>query len=243
LGIGGGVVIVPGLLALFAATDRFGDGSATLVALGTSLAIIVFTSIAATRAQVRAGNIEWPVFYRWVVWLVAGALGAGYVASALGPTMLRGFIGIFLLCVGLVMLTQWRPAPNRGLPGRLSAPGIAAAAGMVSGLAGIGGGNVIVPTLSYCNVPIHKATATASAFGIPIAAAGAVGYSLQGSWTPSLWGMIYLPAVLGIALTAVVAAPIGVRSAQLIEPERLKRYFGVLLLLVAARMLWSAFAL
>ena len=69
LGIGGGVVIVPALLALFAATGRFSDGSATVIALGTSLTVILFTSVSATRAQIREGNILWPVFRLWVVWL------------------------------------------------------------------------------------------------------------------------------------------------------------------------------
>lgn len=240
LGIGGGVVIVPGLLALFTATARFSDGSATLVALGSSLAIIVFTSIAATRAQIRAGNVLWPVFRLWVGWLIAGALCAGYVASWLDPATLRGLIGLFLVAVGAIMLTQWQPAPHAVLPGRLGGAGLASGSGLVSGLAGIGGGNVIVPLLTYFNVPIHRATATASAFGIPVAAAGAIGYSLQGVWSGVLLGKIYLPVVAIVAAGAVIAAPIGVRSAQTIQPARLKRYFGILLLCVALRMLWSA---
>lgn len=239
LGIGGGVIIVPGLLALFAATDRFSDGSATLIALGSSLAVIVFTSISATRAQIRAGNVAWSVFRLWVGWLIVGALGAGFLATWLSPGALRGVISLFLFGVGIIMLTQWQPAPHAVLPGRVGGAGIAGAAGLMSGLAGIGGGNIIVPVLTFFNVPIHRATATASAFGIPVAAAGATGYAMQGEWSGNLLGKIYLPAVAGIAVAAVIAAPIGVRTAQRIQPARLKRYFGLLLLCVAARMIWS----
>ena len=120
---------------------------------------------------------------------------------------------------------------------------------MVSGVAGIAGGNVIVPTLIYFNTPVHQATATSSTLGVPIALAGAIGYVLAGwqgtgsiSETGWMLGYVYLPAFAAIVTTAVLTAPLGVKTAHRIEAAKLRKVFGGLLIFVAARMLYSALA-
>lgn len=251
LGIGGGVVVVPALILLFDVRGTFdgvsgGSNLTTLVAVATSLASIIFTAAAAARAQIRAGMVEWPVVRRWVVPIILGSYLAGFVAAELGVTLLRSLIGGFLLFVSAVMLTNWKPAAHRVLPGRVASMGLGGIAGLVSGIAGIGGGNVVVPTLVFHNVPVHRATATSSTLGFPIAVAGALGYIHRG-WTSTtladgLLGYVYLPALAAVVAATVVAAPIGVRCAHRLHPEPLRKVFGGLLVLVALRMLWTAFA-
>jgi uncharacterized protein len=249
LGIGGGVIIVPALIFLF---DHFGlfppvdavDKVSTLMAVGTSLATIIVTSAAAARAQFLARMVDWGIFRRWTVPLMVGGYAAGFVAYLLPVMVLRGLIGGFLLFVAFVMFANWKPAPHRQMPGLVGSSLIGGGAGLVSGMAGIGGGNVIVPTLVYHNTPVHRATATSSALGLPIAVAGTLGYVHRGWFDTSLadgaLGFVHLPAFAAIALATLFMAPLGVRAAHRLPALTLRRLFGALLMLVAARMFWSA---
>jgi uncharacterized membrane protein YfcA len=251
LGIGGGVIVVPALILMFDHTgllaDHAGGGNGTtLVALGTSLASIIFTSAAAAYTQIRARMVDWLVVRRFTPMVILASYSAGFVAALLPLATLRTFIGCFLAFVSVVMLTNWRPAPHRALPGPIASGAIASVAGLVAGIAGIGGGNVVVPTLIYHNVPVHRATATASVLGFPIAIAGSLGYVTKGigvtHLSDGLLGYIFLPALAAIVCTTVVFAPVGVRTAHKLKPLPLRRAFGVLLVLVAIRMLWDALA-
>ncbi len=250
LGIGGGVVIVPALIVIFDILDLTAHGApggsgATLTAVGTSLATIIFTSAAAARVQIRAGMVEWPVVRSWTFFLILGSYAAGFLAAMMSLQTLRVVIGAFLFFVAVVMLTSWKPSPHRALPGGIMGAAIGACGGLISGIAGIGGGNVVVPTLVYYNIPVHRATATASTLGFPIAVAGTLGYVHRGwhetTLTDGFVGFIYLPAMLAIVLASVLLAPVGVRAAHRIAPLPLRRAFGALLMIVSIRMFWSAF--
>lgn len=245
LGIGGGVVIVPLLIVLLDLLDFLPPDDVTAVAVATSLACVLFTSLSAAVTQARAGMVEWQIVRRWAPFLVLGSYLAGWVATALPGLLFRGLIGAFLLFVAFVMLTRWRPDPHREPPGTALAAVLGTAGGLVSGMAGIGGGNVVVPTLVYFNTPVHRATATSSTLGVPIAAAGTLGYVTVG-WGLDLGagmaGYLYLPGFLAIVAAAVLLAPVGVRVAHAVEAQPLRRAFGVLLVIVAGRMLYSAFA-
>ena len=111
-----------------------------------------------------------------LAFFVIGSFTAGVLIPYLPAATLRGLIGLFLVFVGVVMLTNWKPAAHRTLPGVLGASSVGFGGGLVAGTAGIAGGNVIVPTLIYFNVPVHNATATSSAMGVAIAASGALAY-------------------------------------------------------------------
>lgn len=253
LGIGGGVVIVPALIILFDLAGLFGPQDATVIAVATSLACIVFTSLSAAIAQTRADMVDWPIVRRWVVFLVTGSFIAGSFADNLPTALFRTLIGGFLLFVAFVMLTSWRPSAHRTTPGLGLSALLGTAGGIVAGIAGIAGGNVIVPTLVYFNTPVHRATATSSTLGVPIALAGALGYIIAGWQAPPVpaagaglpgadWmlGYAYLPAFLVIVTMTVLTAPLGVRTAHRISAQQLRRAFGVLLIFVAGRMLYSA---
>jgi len=244
LGIGGGIVIVPALILVFDATGNIPLEHSTPVAVATSLACIVFTSLSAAYAQLRADMVEWMVVRRWLAPVVMGSLTAGYIAPLLSVTLFRTFIGVFLGLVSFVMLTNWKPSPNRQFPGPITAAGAGVLAGLVSGIAGIGGGNVMVPTQVFFNIPVHRATATSSALGVAVAGAGAAGYIVFANDfmpdTAALLGYVYLPAFAAIVGGAVLSAPVGVRVAHRVQPIWLRRVFGVLLVLVAGRMLLTA---
>jgi uncharacterized protein len=251
LGIGGGIVIVPALILLFDAFGMFPpandiDHASTLMAVGTSLATIIVTSAAAARAQFLARMVDWDIFRRWALPLMVGGYAAGFIAYLLSALVLRSLIGAFLLFVSFVMLANWKPAPHRQMPGRVGSGLLGGGAGLISGLAGIGGGNVVVPTLVYHNVPVHRATATSSALGLPVALAGTAGYVHRGWLETSLadgaFGFVHLPAFGTIALVTLFMAPVGVRAAHRLPALQLRRLFGALLILVAVRMLWSALA-
>lgn len=243
LGIGGGVVIVPALILLFEATQTYPPQAITVAAVGTSLACIVFTSMSAAITQVRAGKVRWDLFRRLVIYFVLGSALAGLLTPYLPADVLRLFIGLFLLFVAVVMLRDWKPAPHLELPGGAGAAAIGVGGGMIAGTAGIAGGNVIVPTFVYFNVPVHNATATSSAMGVLIAAAGAIAYMVWPTQTSQSFGYVDLPSFVIITVAAVVAAPIGVRVAHRVQAARLKQAFGLLLVFVSVRMLWSALSL
>ena len=246
LGIGGGVIVVPALIILFDVTDlfpsdQFPANTGTLLAIGTSLSTIIFTTASAAYAQIRRGMVEWSVVRRWVVFLSVGSLGSSYVASGLSDFFLKVFIATLVLFVACVMLTSWKPSPSRDLPGRFLSALLASIGGMVAGIAGIGGANIVVPTLIYFNAPILRATATASAVGPAIAFFGTIGYIYRGTENdvPNSWGYVYLPATISIVTASILLAPFGVRIAHKLPSAPLRKAFGLLMIIVALRVVWS----
>ncbi|MGK0223708.1 MAG: putative membrane protein YfcA [Limisphaerales bacterium] len=250
LGIGGGVIIVPALIFLFESSGQHASQQITLIAVATSMSCIVFTSASAAYTQYRADKVLWPIFKRMAPLFVLGSFCAGLLTPWVDASALRAIIGLFLLLVGVVMLADWKPQPGRKLPGLPASTGIGFLGGMTAGTAGIAGGNVIVPTLIYFNVPTHNATATSSAMGVPIALFGALSYALgfqqpgdnaaSGTW---MIGYIDLEPWLWITIAAIITAPVGVRIAHRLPAKVLKQAFGGLLLLVAARMVYGAYQL
>ena len=248
LGIGGGVVIVPALIILFDLSGAYSPAEATIVAVATSLACIVFTSLSAAYTQYRAGKVRWDIFRRMIAFFVLGSFTAGIIAPLLPAGMFRALIGVFLLFVAVVMLTNWKPAPHRQFPGLLGSAATGYVGGNMAGLAGIAGGNIIVPTLVFFNTPVHNATATSSAMGVPIALAGALSYAFASSVTasapvPGPAGYIDPTSFIAITAGAVLMAPVGVRVAHRVPADLLKKAFGMLLIFASARMVYSAISL
>lgn len=244
LGIGGGVIIVPVLITLFTA-QNFPPELVPVLAVATSLASIIVTSFSAMRAQKKRNAVDWALFKQWSVLVIAGGFCSGFVAQLIPAFILKRGIAVFLLVVAVIMLSQWVPKPERQLPGKVGSGFLGFGSGIASALAGIGGGNIIVPLLVFFNVPMQRAAATASALGLPIAAVGTLGYVLAGLDVSyggyKTLGYVYLPAALAIACCSFIAAPVGVAIAHKLPAKTLKRVFGGLLLVVAARMLWQSF--
>jgi uncharacterized membrane protein YfcA len=245
LGIGGGVIIVPLLIVLLDLLAFLPPDDVTAVAVATSLGCVLFTSLSASFTQMRARMVDWHVVRRWTPFVILGSFLAGWVATALPVLVFRGFIGVFLLFVAFVMLTRWRPSAHHRPPGLGLSAALGSLGGLVSGMAGIGGGNVVVPTLIYFNVPVHRATATSSTLGVPIALAGVLGYVSVGAGRDlgdGMVGYLYVPGFLAIVTAAVLTAPLGVKVAHAVAAQPLRRAFGILLVMVSSRMLYSAWS-
>ena len=242
LGIGGGVVIVPALIIILG-SQGFPADFVVISAVATSLCTIIFTSISAARAQIKRNAVDWTIFKRWALLVVIGSFFSGFIAGHLPPVVLEIGIAIFLLIVSVIMLSKWVPNPSRSMPGPLGTSVLGLFSGTLSGLAGIGGGNVMVPLMVFFNVPMQRAVATSSTLGLPLALVGTIGYLISG-WQETItdWslGYVYLPAVALIAVFTVITAPLGVALSHRIPAQTLKRCFGTLLFLVAAHMLFTA---
>lgn len=240
LGLGGGIVIVPALLYLFFRQDMPGDILMHL-AVATSLATIVFTSISSTWAHHRHNAVLWPAVAALVPGVIGGSICGAVIAHYLPSTSLRIIFGIFELLVAVQIGFGFRPSAQRELPGR---PGMFAAGGGIGGLStllGIGGGTLTVPFLLWCNVNIRNAVATSSACGLPIAAVGAVALMVAGSSYENLpagsTGYVYWPAALIIMLASVITAPLGARLTHMLPVVILRRIFAIVLAAIGIRML------
>jgi uncharacterized membrane protein YfcA len=229
LGVGGGLIIVPILAGLYQ-LQHFAPEHVMQLAVGTSLATIVFTSLSSSFAHHRRGAVNWPLMAQLSLGIVAGGWLGGVLAVWLGGLALAGLFGVFELLVAGQMAFGREPAAYRRAPGALRNGFAGAAIGAVSALLGIGGGTLTVPWLVWHNVEMRQAVATSAACGLPIALVGALGFLFVGLGQVGLpagsTGYIYWPAVAAISLASVLSAPQGARLAHRLEPRRLKKVFA-----------------
>lgn len=243
LGVGGGLVIVPVLTFIFTA-QHMPEAHILHLALGTSLASIMFTSVSSLRAHHRRGAVEWTVVRRISAGILVGTFAGSWVASQLSTRFLKGFFVVFLYYVATQMLLNIKPKPHRQLPGLAAMSGVGGVIGGVSSLVGIGGGTMTVPFLVWCNVAIQRAIGTSAAVGFPIALAGAAGYLVNGlsAELPQYsLGFVYLPALAGISAASMMTAPLGAKLAHTLPIDLLKKIFALLLVVMGTKMLLSLF--
>ena len=242
LGVGGGLVIVPMITYAFSFQGIVGEHTHHL-ALGTSLATIMFTSVSSFMAHHRNGAVIWSIFATIIPGILIGTFFGARVAANIPQLWLKSFFVVFLLYVGTQMLLNIKPKASREIPGLLGNSVAGGVIGLVSSLVGIGGGTLSVPYMTWCNVPMHKAIGTSAAIGFPIAVAGALGYLINGVGVPGrpeyTIGFIYLPAFFGIACASVFTAPYGARLAHRLPVTKLKKVFAVLLYCMAVQMAYT----
>lgn len=246
LGIGGGMLLVP-FMTFILSHRGVPDGLAVKMAIATSMATILFTSVSSVRAHHKRGAVRWDIVRGLAPGIVIGGLlaGAGVFAVLKGQWLALVFAA-FVGFSATQMLLDKKPAPARQMPGMAGQWAAGGGIGFISGLVGAGGGFVSVPFMTWCNVAMHNAVATSAALGFPIALANTVGY-VAGGWSlpaplPGALGYLYLPALAVIASASVLTAPFGARVAHAMNVRQLKRVFALLLYVLAAYMLYKALA-
>ncbi|MDR1946837.1 MAG: sulfite exporter TauE/SafE family protein [Desulfovibrio sp.] len=242
LGVGGGLVIVPMINYTFELRGMSGEYT-HYMALATSLATIMFTSVSSFAAHHRKKAVIWPIVKSITPGILIGTFFGSKLAVHIPVEALKLVFIAFLLYVGTNMFLNMKPKASRPVPGFVGNSLAGAVIGLVSSFVGIGGGSLSVPYLTWCNVSIHNAIGTSAAIGFPIAMAGAAGYAaggmgIEGMPGPHL-GFIYLPALLGIGLASICTAPLGVRLAHKLPVPTLKKFFACLLFAMAGQMLYK----
>ena len=246
LGVGGGIVIVP--MLEFAMGVAGVDPSIRMhVAVATSLAIIIPTSISSSRAHFKRQSVDVALAKKWAVWIFVGALTGTWIASQVHSRVLTGvFAGVAILVAFKMIIPMDKKTLSKGIPKSPAIASVPVLIGLISTMMGIGGGSLSVPVLSAFGEPIHRAVGTAALFGLLIAIPGTLGFMIAGYSNPLLpAGSIGFVNFIGLALiapTSVLAAPFGARLAHSMNQRQLSLLFGSFLVLVAVRMLmrtWS----
>jgi len=240
LGIGGGMIMVPFITAMLSGRGVL-TPLAIKMAIATSMATIVFTSISSVRAHHRRGAVRWDIVKGLAPGIVLGAAIASLgVFAVLKGASLALLFAAFVGFSATQMYLDRKPAPTQALPGTSGLVGAGTLIGCLSGLVGAGGGFISVPFMVWCNVAIHTAVATSAALGFPIALANVLGYVVSGYHLPDLpafsLGYVWLPALLVIASCSVMTAPFGAAAAHRLPVKKLKRMFALILYVLALYM-------
>jgi uncharacterized membrane protein YfcA len=244
-GIGGGFVVVPALLVVLPMLGGLHSQYAH-IAIGTSAATIIVTSIRSLTSHAKRGAVEFEVLKTWAPWIVLGdglgVLLAGHVDGRV-LTLIFGS-GVLLMSLNFLLPKLGDKVLSQHMPGGLMRVGIAGGLGAFSSLLGIGGGTIAIMVMTLCGRSIHKAIATASGIGTLIAIPSAIGFAFIGMKEAGLpWGSVgyvNLPAAIAVASMSMVTAPLGVAAAHSLPPAILRRSFGVYLVFIALLMLKNA---
>jgi uncharacterized membrane protein YfcA len=243
LGVGGGIVTVP----VLEYSLRFADVPEEYrmhVAVATSLAAIIPTSISSARTHHTKGALDWELAKRWAAPMFVAALAMSLLAAHAPLAVLAGTFGIVALVIAVKMLLpleHFRVSDQvpRGFGGVF----LASLIGGVSTIMGIGGGTLTVPTLNLCGYPIHRAVGTAAFFGIVISIPGTAGYLLARPPVGLPWATVGYVSLVGLAIIApgsMLTASLGARVAHALSRRRLSQAFGIFLAVVSVRMLYRA---
>lgn len=243
-GIGGGAVLVPVLLMLYDA-QHFPGVNQMHLALGTAMAIIMFTSLSSMYKHNQLQAVNWPVVRDITPGILIGTAIGALLASAISSRALAVIFALFIVFAATQILLDVHPKSTRPLPGRTGMTLAGTFTGWLSSLVAIGGGTLVVPFLVWCNTPLRLAIGTSAAIGFPIALGGSLGYIMTGwgvhALPKSTLGYVYLPALLWTATASVVTAPLGAKSAHSMNIHLLRKLFALMLLALAVKLLLKVF--
>lgn len=242
-GIGGGMIIVPALVWIFTAY-HFPPEVVTHLAVGTSLATIIITSISSLTAHHKRGGVRWEVWRSMALGLVIGSLVGAGIADRINGQVLQALIGMGALLVALKMLffsnkeQLGKPLPPKGVQF-----GAGTGIGMASSIFGIGGGSLTVPFLNWAGLPMKQAVGTSAACGLPIAIAGALGFAWFGQDVANLpegtIGFVHIIGFFCISAASFITAKFGAKLAHQLPAATLKKSFGVLLIFAGGQLFLS----
>jgi uncharacterized protein len=242
-GVGGGIVIVPTLFWIFTSL-KFPDEILMHMAIGSSLATIIPTSIASARAHYRKGSIDIDVIKKWGFGIFLGALLGGFSGKFFNANELKYIFAIVAFIVAFNMFIK-NPLKfrNKFPQSKIINTLTSLIVGFVSSLMGVGAGTIGVPSLVSLSIPIHKAIGTAAALGLFISIPATIGLAFSGFDVPNRpplsIGYVNLIAFFIMFPLTVFFAPIGVKIAHLINQRMLKIIFGIFLIITSTKMLIS----
>lgn len=243
LGVGGGFIVVPGIY--FCLTELGFDPAHTMhVAVASSFMMIVPTGFASARAHHGRGAVDFDILKNWGPAVLAG-VGAGVViASYLSGAALKYFFAGVTAMIGIYMLFgKARPEKEDHAMPRAAKLATGGVIGLVSSLMGIGGATLSVPTLTWFGMKMQRAVGTASALGLVIAVPSVIGYMIigvgQDGRPPLSLGYVNFVAVLCIVPLSVLMAPLGAKCAHAMPKDKLRRAFGVFVLLISLKMFFG----
>lgn len=241
LGVGGGIVIAP-ILAFLLETSGIAPDMPMHIAVGSSLAIIVPTSVISARTHYRLGNVDRQVVAQLAPFVFFGALGGAVVAYGLDNAALKAIFGALAVLISLLFLVRVIVLRD-GLPPVGARAFIGSAIGIISALVGIGGGSLTVPTLVSCGWDMRRAVGSSALMGLVISIPGMVSFMVVGyGAAPDLAfasGFVWWPAVIVIAGAAMLTTKFGARLSTRLDQALLRRIFGVFLMIVGTRLIYG----
>jgi uncharacterized membrane protein YfcA len=245
LGIGGGIVVVPGMVIVLKMMNTPPD-VIMHVAAGTSLCIMILTTLVSGYSHNQRGNVVKPIFKKMLPFVLVSAIVGTALAHVMSSNALALLFGCFLLFTSVKMLwPRKKGAPVIQTTTDISAKKlgvIGVLMGLLSGLLGVGGGTVTIPLLLQCRMAIKQAAGTSVALTVPVSLIGTISVMILGlgvvkmPWTT---GYVYWPAVLVVGLSSMVFAWVGAKLTDFLPASSLRIAFAVLMLLIAGRMLWG----
>ena len=243
LGVGGGLIIVPVLASLYLLQGVASDVIMHM-ALATSLATIIITSISSVRTHHQHQAVLWPVFWQLTPGILTGAWLGGWLAGQISTQWLKPMFACFELAVAVYMLMDKPVAEHRRLPEKMSMAMAGGVIGSLSAMVGIGGGTLTVPFLCWNSVQLRQAIATSAACGLPIAISATLAYIFTGWQQTQLpaytLGYVHLPAFLGIIASSVLFAPLGAKLTHRLPVKTVKKIFALFLLALAIKLLLTS---
>ena len=242
LGIGGGMMLVPILAALFTAQALTPDHTVHL-ALATAMASAVFTASASAREHHRHDAVDWNVVKRMAPGMMTGALLSTLASGWISQRTLAIAFACIVYAAATQMLLGKKSHATRDLPAAMPMFFIGTFIGSLSGLVSAGGTFLVVPVMLYCGIAMHTAIGTGAAIGISVTLIGTLGYIVGGWRVDNLpeyhLGFVFLPAFIALAAGRVITAPFGARMTHRLPVVALKRIFALLMYLLATKMLVS----
>ncbi len=235
-GIGGGVIVIPALAWIFA-HEGFAPDNVMHMAVATSLAVMIMTTLSGVIAHHRQQTVRWDFFSgMWLLLIIGSVLGVA-LARFLPAATLRLFFAAFLCYVGLRLFLSKYAAQQRAVsPAACSLRFISLLTGTLAGILGISGGVVLGPFFLRHGFSVAEAAGTSIICGFLIALSATASFWLMGLHLPHGVSYLYWPAFFSVAVASVIAAPLGARLGKIVPREMSRCVFAILLFVIAGTL-------